>query len=437
MIFKFGASLHILSNLIFCKMFALVDCNNFYASCERLFQPQLIGKPVCVLSNNDGCVIARSSEAKALGIPMGAPAFEWEKFFIQHDVAVFSANFELYGDMSNRVMHILSEFSPSIEVYSIDEMFLDFQGLEYESLEKIGQHIRKTVLQNTSIPVCIGFAPTKSLAKLANRIAKKYSQWNGIYTIDTEEKRIKALKWLRIEDVWGVGLQHAKRLKQANIHTALDFTNMDEGWVKKHMSIVGIRLQRDLSGKPTIQMEHVTIKKNIAITRSFERNYRELKDLEERISTFAVTCSEKLRKQGSECNALTVFIRTNRFRADLKQYNRAINLKLPFPTNSSIELSKFAVHALHLIFRSGFNYKKAGVIVNDLTPENTKQLELFESSNIRHKKLMKSVDQINQAFGQQKVRLAIQDQQRVWKMKQERLSPRYTTRLSDVIRVKS
>lgn len=418
-------------------MFALVDCNNFYASCERLFQPKLNGKPICVLSNNDGCVISRSNEAKALGIPMGAPAFEWEQFFIQHQVTVFSANFELYGDMSNRVMQILAEFSPSVEVYSIDEMFLDFHNTSPELLLELGATILKKVLQNTSIPVCIGFAPTKSLAKLANRIAKKYPQLRGVYSIDSEEKRLKALKWLSIEDVWGIGRQHAKRLRQRQIRTALDFTTMDEAWVRKNMSVVGLRLQHDLQGKPTIQMEHVSIKKSIAITRSFERNYSKINELEERIATFAVTCSEKLRKQGSECNAITVFLLTNRFRQDLKQYNRSITLKIPFSTNSSIELSKFAIHALHLIFKNGYNYKKAGVIVSELTPENTKQLALFESSNVRHKKLMKSVDKINQTLGQQKVRLAIQDQKRVWKMKQERLSPRYTTRLSEIIRIKA
>lgn len=417
-------------------MFALVDCNNFYASCERVFRPDLEGKPIVVLSNNDGCVIARSNEAKALNIPMGAPAFEYAKVFEQYDVKVFSANFALYGDMSNRVMSILSGYSPDVEIYSIDEAFLKFNGFTHFNLTEHGQSMRKQVAQWTGIPISVGIAPTKALSKVANRIAKKFPERTGsVYVIDSEEKRIKALKWLGIEDVWGIGRRHAKRLKALHIHTALDFTGLDDAWVRKHMSVVGLRLKHELQGLSRLDLEDVQAKKSIATTRSFETLYTEFADLKERITTFAVSCAEKLRKQKSCCNALTVFIHTNPFRNDLPQYSRSVTLKLPFATNSSIELSQFALQALREIFKSGYHYKKAGVIVHDFSAHENQQLKLFENRDLRHIPVMEAIDAINHRFGQQKVRLAAQDQKRIWKMKQQRLSPCYTTNIRDVITI--
>ncbi len=417
-------------------MFALIDCNNFYASCERVFRPDLVGKPVVVLSNNDGCVIARSSEAKAIGIPMGAVAFEYEKMFKQNNVHVFSANFALYGDMSQRVMDILSGYSPEIEIYSIDEAFLKLKGFEKFDLQKYGAEMRYRVQKWTGIPISVGIAPTKALAKVANKIAKKYpKELRNVYIIDTEEKRTKALKWLKIEDVWGIGRQHSKRLKAINVNTAYDFTQLDDVWVKTHLAIVGLRLKHDLSGIPTLDLEEAQPKKNISTTRSFESNYTELAQLRERIVTFAVSCAEKLRKQNSCCNSLRVFIHTNEHRKDLPQYSRNMVIKLPFPTNSSMELATFANLALQKIFREGYHYKKAGVIVQDFTPEKTQQLKLFESRNEKHIPLMQVVDKLNKSYGQQKIRLAGQDINRIWKMKQEKLSPRYTTKLSDIITI--
>ncbi|MFN4234302.1 MAG: Y-family DNA polymerase [Bacteroidia bacterium] len=419
-------------------MFALIDCNNFYASCERVFRPDLQGKPIVVLSNNDGCVIARSNEAKALGIPMGAPAFQYQDLFDKHHVHVFSANFALYGDMSQRVMSILADYSPDIEIYSIDEAFLKLTGFDFINLKEHGISMRQKVLKWTGIPISVGIAPTKVLAKVANRIAKKYpEQTTGVHIIDSEEKRIKALKWLKIEDVWGIGRQHAKRLNKIGVITAFDFTQLDDNWVKKNMSIVGLRLKHDLQGIPTLNLEEPEAKKNIATTRSFEKNYTEFEELSERISTFAVSCAEKLRKQNSCCNSLMVFIHTNGHRKDLPQYSRNIVIKLPYPTNSSIELSKFATQALKHIYKKGYHYKKAGVIVQDFTPATLPQLNIFENSHERHRALMKAIDVINNSMGQQKVRLASQDPKRVWKMKQEKLSPCYTTRLSDIITVKA
>ena len=417
-------------------MFALIDCNNFYASCERVFAPHLNGKPLVVLSNNDGCAIARSNEAKALGIPMGAPAFEFEQLFRKHKVHVFSANFSLYGNMSKRIMRILSEYSPEIEIYSIDEAFLKLKGFECFNLLDYGYAIRKRVTQGTGIPISVGIAPTKALSKVANRIAKKYAQTGGVYLIDTEEKRIKALKWLAIEDVWGIGRRYALRLREQGVQTAYDFTQLSDAWVQKQFSIVGLRLKRDLSGIPTLDLEDIQAKKNIATTRSFEKNITKIEDLKERIATFAVSCSEKLRKQKSCCKMLMVFLRTNGFRKDLPQYSRSSIIKLPFPSNSSIELVEFACIALESIFVAGYSYKKAGVLIMDFIPENQVQLSLFENSNPKHGSLMQVIDKVNNRFGQQKIRLSIQDQKRVWKMKQEKLSPCYTTRIQDIITIK-
>ena len=415
-------------------MFGLVDCNNFYASCERLFNPSLIGKPIVVLSNNDGAVIARSNEAKALGIPMGAVAYQYEKFFIENGVSVFSANFALYGDMSSRVMTILQEYTPELEIYSIDEAFLKLVGFEYFDLNQYGYDIQKHVRTWSGIPVCIGIAPTKALAKVANKIAKKFPQHtNNSYVIDTEEKRIKALKWTKIEDVWGIGRKHSIRLKEVGVHTAYDFTQINDAWVRRNLSVVGLRLKHDLQGIPTLDLEDIKPRKNIATTRSFERNLSEYNEIKERITTFAVSCSEKLRRQNSCCTSVMVFIRTNSHRAELEQYNNSVVVKFPFPTNSSIEIAKFACDGFDKIFRKGFQYKKAGVIIMDFKPQAEIQLNLFDNSNPKHLPLMKVMDRINASFGQQKIKLASQDQKRVWKMKQEKLSPRYTTRLSDVI----
>ena len=253
-------------------MFVLIDCNNFYVSCQRVFNPKLNNKPVVVLSNNDGCAISRSNEAKALGIPMGAPAFKYEKIFRKHNVEVFSSNFSLYGDMSSRVMRILSKFSPNIEVYSIDEAFLKFEGFENYDLESYCQEIKNMVFKWTGIPISIGIAPTKVLAKVANRIAKKFpNQTKGVYLINSEEKRIKALKWLNIQDVWGIGFKHAERLKNIKVNTAYNFINLEDNWVRKNMSVVGLRLKKELEGKSVLDLEEVrSPKKAIATTRSFE-----------------------------------------------------------------------------------------------------------------------------------------------------------------------
>ncbi|TJY35891.1 Y-family DNA polymerase [Pontimicrobium aquaticum] len=418
-------------------MFALIDCNNFYASCERVFNPSLNGKPVVVLSNNDGCVIARSNEAKALGIPMGAPAFEYAKVFEENNVPVFSSNYALYGDMSSRVMNLLSEFTPELEIYSIDEAFLKFEGFQLFNLQEIGDKMRYRVTKGTGIPISVGFAPSKALSKVANKIAKKFPErTNNVYVIDCEEKRINTLKWLKIEDVWGIGRQHTKRLKNLNVHNAFQFTQLSDDWVRKNMSVVGLRLKHDLEGKPSLDLEAKANKKMIATTRSFEGMLTSYQDIKERVSTFAISCAEKLRRQDSHCNLLMVFLHTNGFRKDLPQYSRNIVIKTQFPTSSSIDLVKYAEVGLKAIFRDGFHYKKAGVIVMGLTPSNQKQFTLFTSENPKHQPIMNIVDRLNKAYGNNKVKFGSQSLGRQWKMKQERLSPRYSTNINEIIDIR-
>ena len=419
-------------------MFALIDCNNFYVSCERVFNPKLNNKPVVVLSNNDGCAISRSNEAKALGIPMGAPAFKYEKIFRKNDVHVFSSNFPLYGDMSTRVMSILSKFTPNIEIYSIDEAFLKFEGFENYDLESHCQKIKNMVFKWTGIPISIGIAPTKALAKVANRISKKFpNQTKGVYLINSKEKRIKALKWLNIGDVWGIGFRHAKRLINIRINTAYNFIKLEDSWVRKNMSVVGLRLKKELEGKSVLELEEVrSPKKAIATTRSFEGTITDYEKIKERISTFAVCCAEKLRAQNSNCNSIYVFIRSNKFQKNKIQYRNGILMTIPFSTNSNMVISKYAIQGLKIIFKKGINYKKAGTIVMGLDSSNNHQLNLFENENPKHKDLMKMIDFIQKKEGQSKIKLASQDLKKRWKMKQEKLSPNYTCKINEIISVK-
>ena len=419
-------------------MFVLVDCNNFYASCERVFQPQWESKPVVILSNNDGCVIARSNEAKALNIPMGAPAFKYKQQFKQQGVKVFSSNYPLYGDMSNRVMTILEKYTPNLEIYSIDEAFLYFKGFDLFNLEQEGQRMRKQVRKWTGIPVSVGIAPTKALAKIANKIAKKFmKRTQGVYAIDTEEKRIKALRWTKIGDVWGVGRKHKIRLEAIGVCNALQFTQLPDAWVRKHMSVLGLRLKKDLSGVSSIKLEEIIpVKKGIATTRSFEGTITQFSDLEERISTFATSCAEKMRKQRSSCNALLVFVRSDPHKKGGFPYRNSCVLPLPYATNSSILLSKHAVMGLQKIFKKGVHYKKAGVMIMGLIPTEKRQLSIFQNNNNKHLTLMQSVDRIHKRFGPHRIKLANQDLNRTWKMKQEHLSQRFTTELNEIITIK-
>jgi DNA polymerase V len=420
-------------------MYALVDCNNFYASCERVFQPQYVGKPVVILSNNDGCIISRSYEAKALGIAMGAPEFKVRNELKQHNVKVFSSNYALYGDLSNRVMKILEAYTPNVEVYSIDESFMNFDGMNIEDYHAYGIQIKTRIHKWLSIPVCIGFAPTKALSKVANKIAKKYQErTQGIYVIDTDEKRIKALKWTKIEDVWGIGFRLTKKMQAKNILTAYDFTlPHNESFIKKEMGVVGLRLKYELEGKSVLLLEDAPAqKKQIAITRSFEGNITTFSAMKERVSTFATVCAEKLRKQKSCCYGVILYLRKDKYKIESQRYNFYKLETLPFASNSNITISNLAIKMLKEIFEEGAIYKKAGVIVTEIIPENQKQFHLFEEENPKHQALMKVMDHFHKKTGERKIKLGNQDLEHTWKMKQNHLSRKYTTSFKDILEVK-
>ena len=420
-------------------MFALVDCNSFYCSCERAFNPSLQTRPVVVLSNNDGCVISRTNEAKALNIPMGAPAHEIKYIVEKNDVAVFSSNYALYGDMSARVMNVLGQFAAEIEVYSIDEAFLDLTGFEHLDLAIYGKHIIRTTQQSTGIPVSIGIAKTKTLAKLANKCAKKITENKGVCALDSDEKTEAALKTFPIDDVWGIGRQHAKRLHLMGVKTAFDFIQLSRVWVHKNMSIVGLRMWEELRGKACYNLElTIPAKKTICTSRSFGKMLTNISDIEEAIASHAASCGEKLRQQKSCASVITVFIATNPFRRETPHDSNAISMTLPYPTNDSSELIRTAKTGLKQIFREKHWYKKAGIIVCELTPEDNTQINLFRNlqTDERKQKLMRTMDALNQSMGRNTVKIATQGQNKRWKLRQEKLSPHFTTRWQDLLRVK-
>ncbi|NVJ87991.1 MAG: Y-family DNA polymerase [Flavobacteriaceae bacterium] len=419
-------------------MYALVDCNNFYASCERVFNPNLQGKPVAVLSNNDGCVIAMSDEAKAIGLPFGAPIFKWNQFCKHNNITVLSSNYPLYGDMSARVMNILAQFSPDVEVYSIDESFLQFKGFENYDLQDYAIKIRSRILKWTGIPTCVGIAPTKGLSKVANKMARKdLVKSKGVCVIDSNEKRIALLKATPIDKIWGIGKASQKKLIAKGCKTAYDFSLLPSSWVLKTLTITGWRLQKDLQGIPKIPLEEITSKKMIATTRSFDYTYDDINYITERVSTFAASCAEKLRKQNSSCHMLIVQLASNRHKQELTQHVESKTVVFSFPTDSTLTISKAAVEGVKSIFKSGIQYKKAGVIVAGLVPNDNYQLNLFSHENPKHKPLMQAIDKLNRKFKSDKIKLGNQDLKRTWKMRQERLSKRFTTNINDIITVKN
>lgn len=419
-------------------MYALVDCNNFYASCERVFNPNLNGKPVAILSNNDGCVISRSDEAKAMGLPMGAPIFKWEQFCKENKIYVLSSNYPLYGDMSSRVMTILGQFTPDVEVYSIDESFLEFKDFAQDfDYRQYGNQIRKRVLKWTGIPTCVGIAPTKALSKVANKIARKFpEETKGVYVIDSEEKRLKALKWIQLKDVWGIGYRLEKRLRVKGCKTAYDFTQLDDNWVRKTFSITEWRLKKDLEGISKIPLDEIEAKRAIATTRSFDYTYEDINYIKERVSTFASSCAEKLRKQESSCHMILVMLSSDTHKKQQAQHRASTRVVLPYPTDSSLVICNQAVRALESIYKKGIRYKRAGVIVTGLVPTYNYQLDMFCNENPKHKPLMSTIDKINKKYKDYKIKLGSQDLERTWKMRQERLSPKYTTNINEIIKVK-
>jgi len=392
-------------------MFAIVDCDNCFVSCERVFQPELVGRPVVVLSNNDGCVVARSNEAKALGIKMGVPIFKIMDLVNKEGVELRSSNYVLYADMSNRVMSILREFAPSMEIYSIDEAFLNLSRMYSIDYKEFGGNIVKKIGKWTGMPVSVGIAPTRTLAKVATWFSKHYKGYNKVCVIDSEEKRIAALKMFEIGEVWGVGWRSVETYKAYGIKTAYDFTQKKASWVRAHFGLPALRTWKELQGENCIEtLEHVR-KQTICTSRSFDQMVETLEDLEMYVSNFASHCASKLRKEHSVASLVTVFVQTNRFRDDLQQYNPAFSVSLQTPANSTFEINSVALKILRSIFKEGYKYKKAGVIVSEISSENGVQQSLFDQftpeQRIKFNRLSRLVDTVNYTLGADTIKLGV------------------------------
>lgn len=418
-------------------MYALVDGNNFYCSCERVFNPKLNRRPVIVLSNNDGCAIARSDEAKALGIGMGTPAFMIEPLIRQYNVAVFSSNYTLYGDMSDRMMQILGSFCPRMEIYSIDETFLDLNDLPYTDLLELGLKMRRTVLRHIGIPTSVGIAPTKTLAKMANRYAKKKCRETGVFWAANDELTREMLAVTPIGDVWGIGSQHAAFLKRHGFETAGQFTSAPDDWVRGNMSVVGLRLLHELRGRPSIQPEfEAPDKKNIRTSRSFGTPLSSRADVAEALANFAATCAAKLRAQQSCCRMLEVFLETNPHNRAQPQYMRTIRISPERATNNSPEIIKSALNALELIYKPGYQYKKTGLIAMDLIPETEVQTSMFDTADTtRDKRMMAALDAINSSMGKETLRMATQGFEKRYRLRAQHLSQAYTTNMQQLLKI--
>lgn len=422
-------------------MFALVDCNNFYVSCERVFDPSLNGRPVVVLSNNDGCFIARSNEAKALGLPMGGPAFKYREILRRHRVAIHSANFPLYGDMSSRVMNTLGELAPGIEVYSIDEAFLDLSGFERIGFMEHARMIRRAVRRATGIPVSIGIAPTKTLAKLANRMAKKNPEFEGVCLFADVAAAREVMGSVAVEHVWGIGGRHTEFLNRNGIGTVLEFCDAPAPWVRKQLHITGARVQAELNGQSCLPLELVRPRKqSICTSRSFGSEVTDKAVLERAVAHFATKCALKLRGEEAVAGLVTVFACTSPFEEPSARYWGTRTVSLPAPTQDTLNLVRAAVAVLGDIFKPGFRYKKAGVTLAAIVPASAAQqpLSLFvqeESGPSASSRLMQALDAVNSRYGPGTLRVAA-DAPAGWKQRQERISPHYTTSWEDIISIR-
>lgn len=414
-------------------MYALIDCNCFYVSCERVFRPDLRGKPVVVLSNNDGCVISRSDEAKAIGIKMGEPFFKMKELVRDKKVTAFSSNYTLYGDLSDRVMKTLASIVPDIEVYSIDEAFLHL-NVTHTDLETLGHTIRNMVRQYTGIPVGVGIAPTKTLAKLANRLSKKTAGVHVIYPETIEEN----LKKCALADVWGIGRRNVKRLQVNFIDTIEQFLNQREEWVRQNFSVIGLRIYKELKGIPCIDMEdELTEKKSICTSRSFGELQNTFTPIQEALSTHAASCAQKLRKQKCEAGGMYVSLSMSRFTTQEGEKYFGTYIRFPEPTNDTATLIQYASKGLKQIFSEGTYYKKCGITVTEIVPEERVQLTLFgEKQDSRQLALNHAIDVLNQKLGRNVLRQAVQgSDNNTWKLRCENLSPAYTTRINEVLEI--
>lgn len=393
------------------RTYALVDCNNFFVSCERAFQPELEGKPVVVLSNNDGCVVARSNESKAMGIKMGTPFFKIRDKVESGNLIVRSSNYSLYGDLSSRVMSILAAAVPKIEIYSIDEAYLCVDGIDKKKLEVLCPELVRRIRKWVGIPVSIGIASTKTLAKVANHFAKKYPGYKGVCRIVTEEQRVKALKLTPIGDVWGIGRRVAPRLLAMGLTTAFDYVSMPQDWVYKNLGLGGLRVWNELNGKESVEEERDEARQSICTSRSFAETITDIQELSARVSDFAAKCAEKLRHDGTAAYCINTFLYTNRFREDKPQDFPDATIRLDMPASSTQEVVSAALKALKLIWKPGFEYKKAGVVVFDIVNRDERQLTLFETDSAKKEKqdvLSQVMDNVNVSSGQNVLRVATQ-----------------------------
>ncbi|MBR6178596.1 MAG: Y-family DNA polymerase [Bacteroidales bacterium] len=429
-------------------MYGIVDCDNCYVSCERVFRPDLVGKPVVVLSNNDGCVVARSNEAKALGITAGIPYYQLAEKFPDQKIAVFSSNYELYGELTGRVVEIIKKEAPAYFRYSIDECFVKLNGIA--DLKPWGENLSKTIKQSVGIPVSIGIAPNKTLAKIASRFAKKYRGYRHCCVIDNEEKRRKALSLTEIEDIWGIGRRYTSRIVSSGIKTALDLAQMPESWVRSTFNnIVMLRTWRELNGDDCVPDEQMAAKKSICTSRSFNGMISDISQLRTHIDNYAARCAEKLRMQKTVATILGVFLHTNPFREDLPQYYNFLETRLITPSNSTITIVKTANALLEQLYRPGYRYKKAGVIVMGIAPDSPIQQDLFDTDAemiAKMRRLDTVVDRINKVNGTETIVLCSQQypsQNGTGKaeifanaIKHDFKSGNPTTRWSDIIRLK-
>ncbi|AZI24090.1 Y-family DNA polymerase [Pedobacter sp. G11] len=414
-------------------MFALADCNNFYASCHRLFEPKYNGLPVVVLSNNDGCVIARSNEAKACGIRMGAPYFKIRDEIKKHHIAVFSSHYTLYGDISARVMTNLARFTPDVEVYSIDECFLGLSGIQ--NLNEYGKEIRETVIYNTGIPISVGIAPTKVLAKVANKTSKKF---NGVMVLETPEQISDALADYPVEDLWGIGRQFSHKLIRDGIETAAQFRNLPMDWVQSNMTIVGLRMWRELWGESCLPLKTVLDpKKGMCTSRAFGKLTTDYTELKEATSSYAARLGTKLRREKLCTSVISVRLLTNKFGPEAAQAYPAITIPLEHPVNNTLDLVRVALHGLKKIYRRGYLFQKVEVTATGLIPEKEVQLNMFsEFKGIKHDKISRVLDQVNMHYGAGTLKMAGEGMEQKWTMKRQFLSPCYTTNWNDIIKVK-
>lgn len=411
----------------------MIDCNNFYASCERLFQPQYNGHPVVVLSNNDGCVIARSNEAKEIGIPMGAPYFKYRDLINEHKVAVFSSHYELYADISARVMTNIARFSTQVEVYSIDECFIGLGGMD--NLDSYAEKIRKKVITNTGIPISVGVAPTKVLAKMANKLSKKA---NGSLVLDTDEKIREALAIFPIKDIWGIGRQHSQRLQNINIKSALEFRQLPIDWVQKHMSIVGVRLWRELWGELCLPLKVISeAKKGLTTSRGFGRQTDSYEELAEATSSYTARLAQKLRREKLCCRIISVRLLTNRFIDQEKQTYPIITIQLETPLNNTPELVEKTLWGLGQIFLKGYKYQKVEITATSLVPQNEVQASMFQKTdNTKMNSLSSLMDTLNKHYGPGTLRLGSEGHNPKWNLKRDFLSPNFTTEWDSLVKVR-